>query len=685
MPDATARDLLERAIKAGSGRDYKKAAELLTAVLAMTDSLPEALLYLGRARYELGEQGRSIDAFRRYLGSGGDPAAGFFFLGRSYLACARPAAAVSCLRRSAQAAPERAPTWALLGAALLKRKRTKAAVDCLEKAVGLAPQDKRIYRGYLNALYARGVRLLAKGDADMARQVLGFAVANGLDGAAIRLWRAKALRELGRVEEAIVDCEAALSIAPGDPSIRWLRAGLLLAAGRQAEALSEFEAIRAQHPGLPALPRDDRSLARLRASVAFKEGRYKEAIAACMPLLRADPKDSPLRAIAAESLRATGELERSKNHWLRAVDSSPKDPELRLGLALALYDLGDYQGALGAVERARKLGADGDEADYYAALCRSRLGEDPETLLPLLQSLVRSRDASGESRAADPRLLFALGEALYRSGRPDLASGWFEKVLVLVPGHELSMLYLISAAESVGDEKGRLGAYEAYLESYPDNAKLRREYVGILTSLGDWPAAARALELGLPYGELGDRSRRLLAVAYRNAGRFREAAVAYRDLLRAEPSSAELLVGLAFCLDRDGNSDFALALLEKAPKAAKASADPWILQGALYARSGRVEAAVDALRTATDRDPRSERAWLSLAALYRRQKLGEFAASCEARAREAAQAKGRPAASPAAGASARPAGKAAGAGRRAGSARGGDEGLADAEPRSRRS
>jgi len=680
MPDAVATELLERAIKAGSARDYKKAAELLTAVLAMTDSLPEALLYLGRSRYELGEHGRSIDAFRRYLKAGGEPAAGFFFLGRSYLACARPAAAINCLRRSAQAAPERAPTWALLGAALLKRKRTKAAVDCLEKAVALAPQDKRIYRGYLNSLYARGVRLLARGDADMARQVLGFAIANGLDGAAIRLWKAKALRELGRVDEAISDCEAALSVAPGDPSIRWLRAGLLLAGGRQAEALAEFEAIRAKHPDLPALPRDDRSLQRLRASVAFREGRYKEAIAACMALLRVDPKDSPLRAIAAESLRATGELERSKNHWTRAVEYSPKDPELRLGLALTLYDLGDYDGALKSVERARKLGADGEEADYYSALCRSRLGEDPASLLPLLQSLMRSRAASddgeGEPRAADPRLLFALGEALYRSGRPDLASGWFEKVLTLAPGHELSMLYRISVAESLGDEKGLLSAYEAYLEAYPDNAKLRREYVGILTARGNWAAAASQLERGLPYGELGDRSRRLLAVAYRNAGRYREAAVAYRDLLRAEPSSAELLVGLAFCLDRDGSSDFAIALLEKAPKAAKASADPWILQGALYARAGRIEAAVDALRQATDREPGSERAWRSLAALYRRQKLGEFAANCEARANEIAGAAG-------AGNASRKAGGPAAKGR-APSTNGRGSGLADAESRTRR-
>jgi tetratricopeptide (TPR) repeat protein len=690
MPEQEAQKLLEASIRAGEERDYEKAAEFLTLLLARTDSMPEAWLFLGRARYALGEQGLAIEAFRRFIRLGGDPAAGYFFLGRSYLACERPSEAVRHLRRSAQADPGKAPTWAFLGASLLKLRRTKAAVTCLEKAIALAPQDRKIYRGYLNALYARGVRLLARGDADMARQLLGFAIDNGLDGAAIRLWRAKALRETGRLPEAIVDCEAALAASPGDPSIRWLRAGLLLASGRQAEALREFEAIREKHPDLPALPADDSSLARLRASVAFHEGRYKEAVSDCMPLLRANPKDAALRSIAAESLRALGELERSRDHWMRAIEAAPEEGEFRLGLALALYDLGDYAASLAAAERARKLGAEAAEVDYYAALCRSRLGEDPQRLIPLLQSLLRSRAASGSG--VDARLMFALGEALYRSQRPDLASGWFEKVLVLAPDHELSLLYRISVAESLGDEEARGLAYAAYLEAYPDNSKLRREYVSALSARGEWATAAAQLELGLPYGEMGERSRRLLAVSYRNAGRYRQAALAYRDLLREEPGSGELLCGLAWCLDREGQADYALALLEKAPKAAKAGADPWILQAALYARANKTEAAVGALRSALERDRGNERAWHNLCALYAKQGLSGLASNCEeealaaiasarASAAKAAAAKAS-ARKPAAGVPAPPSAPKAPAARGAGS--GGSAGLADLDLRSRR-
>ena len=128
MPEKEARRLLEEAIAAGGSRDYRKAAELLTLLLAQTDTMPEAQLYLGRARYALGEQGRAIEAFRSFIRDGGDAAAGFFFLGRSYLACGRAADAVRCLKKSAAADPNKAPTWALLGAAALKIRRTKAAV-----------------------------------------------------------------------------------------------------------------------------------------------------------------------------------------------------------------------------------------------------------------------------------------------------------------------------------------------------------------------------------------------------------------------------------------------------------------------------------------------------------------------------------------------------------------------------
>lgn len=622
----SAASALEEAVKAGAGRDYDRAIELLTLLIADDDPPPEALLYLGRSYHATGSYGKAVAALRAYLHEGGEVGAGSFFLGRAYLSSGRPEEAIAALRKSIEASGESPAAWALLGAAYLKTRRSKSAVDCLERAVSLAPGDGRIFRGYLNALFARAVRLLVHDEADMARQMLGFVIENGLDNAATRLWRAKAYRELRRPAEALDDCEAALALSPQDPSLLWLRAGLLLQAGRQEEALDEFNRLCVEYPDLPGLPRDERGFARLRASLAFREERWKEAAEAAIGLLKAEPKDAPLRAIAAESLRALGQTERARSHFERAIEADPNSPDLRLGLALTLWELGDYAGARNAASRASRLGASDDEVGYYLALCDARLGADPARLLPKLQALVRAR-------GAEPHLMFALGETLYRSGRPDLAGTWFEKVLSLVPDHELSLLYRISVAESLGEGPALEEAYAAYLGLYPDNLVIRKEYANRLMREGAWAKAAEAIEDGLVY-ERGAHVQRRLALAYRNSGRYREAAIAYRDLLRADPTNAELLLALVLCLDRDGKGDYALALLEKAPKAMRKTAGTSIVLGRLYARKGRIEAAVDALRLATEIEPKNPRAWRDLGALYRRQGLLEFAASCLERADE---------------------------------------------------
>ncbi len=640
MTASTSSRILAEALRAGEERDYRRAVDLLTGLLAQGEAPREALLYLGRSHHALGEGEKAVSAFRAFLRSGGDQAAGFFFLGRAYLAAGRAAEASRSLKASLEADPDSSQAWALLGAAQLRLRRSKLALECLEKATTLAPEDARVFRGYLNALFVRACRLLDRGEADMARQMLSFAIENGLDGPGPRLWRAKAYRELGRANEALADCEAAIADSPQDGGLRWLRAGLLLSSGRQEEALAEFQELRESYPDLPGIPQDAASFGQLRCSVAFRDERWKDALSEALILLRQDPKNPSFRAIAAESLRALGQAEKAADHWRRAIEADPRSSVFHLGLALALFEATDYQGAADEAERARHLGADPLEVEYYSVLTASRLKADPAKLIPRLQSQIRAR-------GAEPRLMFALGEALYASGRPDLASGWFAKVLHLVPDHELSLLYAISIAESLLVESGQEGedsliqAYEAYLDRYPDNQRLRREFSRFVMRTGHWDLAASVLEEGLAWEEEQDeKSRRFLALALRNAGRYREAAIAYRDLLREDPRNQELLIALAWCLEKDGKGEYALALIEKAPPEATAGAAPWMILGLLYEKKGRKEKAVDAFRTAIEREPDNARAWKDLGLLYSRMGLAEFSASCleKAASLESAQA-----------------------------------------------
>lgn len=630
MAQTKAQELLAAACKAGGERDYGKAIEILTTLLSGEESQPEVLLYLGRSYHALGEAGKAIAVFRSYLREGGEASTGNFFLGRAYLGTGRLGEASSCLRKSLEANPDHAQAWALLGAAQLKLKRTKLAVSCLERATTLAPADERIFHGYLNALFARACRLLRQGDPGMARQMLSFVIKNGHDGAGPRLWLAKALRELGNNSEALAECERAMAFAPEDDSLRWLRAGLLLSSGRHEEALAEFDELRSLHPELPGLPQNAQAVANIRAALAFRNGEWKEAVTEALALLKANPDNPSLRAMAAESFRELGQLDKARNHWERAIASDPAEPDFHLGLALVHFELGEFADAQAQVARARRLGADEGESEYYEVLIESRKrGLKGEAAEPD-QDLVARIQEQIKSRGAEPHLMFALGEELYRSGRPDLASGWFDKVLYLIPGHELSLLYRISVAESLGDGKALLSAYGAYLKAYPDNKTIRKEYVDALFGAASWAEAAKALELGIAYGLAMPRR---LALAYRNAGRFADAALLYRDLLRENPESQEFLLALAFCLDKTGRADYALKLLESAPSAAKTGAGPWIIMGLLNARKGRTEAALDSYRKATELEPGNARAWQELGLLYRRQGLAEFAAASLEKAR----------------------------------------------------
>ncbi|HUX38691.1 MAG TPA: tetratricopeptide repeat protein [Rectinemataceae bacterium] len=637
MPDTNNEALLAQALEAGAARDYRRAVSLLTILVADDEAPAEALLFLGRSHHALGELGRAIEAFRAYLRAGGDQAKGAFFLGRTLLAGGLHVEAARALRSSAEADSAKASTWALLGAAELKLRRSGAAVDHLERAVNLAPRDTRIYKGYLNALFVRGIRDLLHGDPELAAQTFGFVVANGLDSTAARLWRARALRELGRHAEALAECLAAEALSPGDASLSWLKAGILIDLGRTKEALALAASLGAGRMEGAGPPTDQVSLDMLRAGAAFKRGDWKEAAAASLAALRGRG-DLPARAragmhaMAAESLRRSGNASKALAEALEAVAADQRSPDLRVSLALVLFDLDRHAEALEAIEAARSLGAGDEDCDYLEALCHSRVGGDDERSLAILQDRLHRDSSAGI--LPDKRLLFAIGECLYRSGRPDLSRGWFEKVLEMDPDHELALLYRISVGESLRDAKLRKTAYRDYLGHYPDNTVLRREFADLLASSGDWKAVASVLEEGLPWAGSSFSQRRMLARAWREIGRWGESAVLYRDLLLEDPEDGELLMALCLCLHHDGRSAFAWALLDKAPEAALTRAGPWVVKGILSEKLDKQEAAFDSFRRAAEIEPHIERPWRELARIY--EDKGLYASAQEAREKAAA-------------------------------------------------
>jgi Tfp pilus assembly protein PilF len=223
-------------------------------------------------------------------------------------------------------------------------------------------------------------------------------------------------------------------------------------------------------------------------------------------------------------------------------------------------------------------------------------------------------------------------EGLYQTGRPDLAEAWFKDVLYLEPSHELAMLYLIAIAESLGKKELLTGHYKSYLSAYPDNSAIRREYVEFLADTRQWMDAAEAIEDGYAYGMTGRKVDTMLALCYRNSGRFRHAAALYRKLLQADPRSTELLLGLAWSMDKSGAKSLALELLERGAAYIAKDPEPYLALGALQAKAGMTEKAVSSFSKAVELAPADPRPLRNLARLYDKAGISSMATKFKSQA-----------------------------------------------------
>lgn len=603
--------MMDKARAAGAKRNYGEAEAILTRITAETDGVPEAWLYLGRARHASGDPERAVTAFKSYLSRAPKDGTGWFHLGRSYLSIGLAREAQRCFKRAIESGRGGAEAWAMLGMAELRLRRPAHAVECLEKAVGLSPGDERILHGYLNALYIHAIRLLGRDEFDLARQMLDFVIDNGTDGPSIRIHRAKAFRAAGRFDEAIADLREALKMAPGDGSIALQAAALCFATGKPDEALRLIQETGTELPGLADASWTEDILDRWRAAISLSQGDAHGALETALGRIKRGDRDAAVRAIAAQANYELGRFEKAANHYGLACKADPASADLQMGLALSLWELGDCSGARKAAKAAASRGANPADSEFIAVLCDAREGEPASALLPRVQKLLKARPG-------DPRLMFILGECQYKLGMPGLADRWFEDLLEIQPQNEMALLYRISAAESLklGDEI--LERYRAYLGAFPDNLALRRDFVSVLMEKGKWDDSVRTIEDGYAYGAADRSAEGLLALCYRNAGRYREAAAQYRALLKREPRNAELLLGLAFSLDRSGASALAADLLERGATYIGNNPEPYLALGVLRARANLPEQAAAAFGRASDLAPADPRPLRNLARLYER-------------------------------------------------------------------
>jgi Flp pilus assembly protein TadD len=143
--------------------------------------------------------------------------------------------------------------------------------------------------------------------------------------------------------------------------------------------------------------------------------------------------------------------------------------------------------------------------------------------------------------------------------------------------------------------------------------------------LGRWAEAAPEIERLIASGARGGRLRTTLVHCYRRAGRDADALLVLRELLVEHPDAEELVKAALYCLDRLGARENALRLAERFQKDHGERHDLALMSGVLWYRSGKLEKAASAFRTAIALAPKDWRAYRNLGMVYRKTGVKEFA------------------------------------------------------------
>lgn len=627
----------KRVLAAGQKRDYKKAIILLEDMAArgLAEEHPEILLYLARSWHSESMYARAASCARSYLALRSEDGAGWFFLGRSLFSNGEFERSVHAFRKSLEYNASSIDARTFLGFALLKCRKPSLARAVFEEALASDPDNEKLNQGYRNALFVEAVRTYRRGDAETSRQMLTFLINNDIDGVVPRLYLGHALRDLGYTAEAIGQYEAAMLFAPDDAALAWYPVSALMQSGNMEGAVRMM-----QDRGLSTLAGDPSgpavSLTIVKNHIDREE--WSEAVEASRSFIRSHGDNAQVQSLMAEAFRNLGNAELALVHFRRALSLDRSNPSPHYGILMVHIGGHDWASLDAAVSDAAKAGCDPAALSLYRVIARAHLDAHPEEILSEIQHEIH---VSG----AVPELFLALARTYYRLGLADLASGWYRKVIESNPDDEESRIGHIACCETLLSESGVDGAessslaeelenaYAEYLERWGDNASIQRDYIRFLADRERWSDAADAAEQLLS-GERSPQLERQLALFRRKAGQYRQAAVLYRDQLRADPENRNLLANLVYCLDRMGETSSALSLMQKANKVFKPDANALLIEGRLQERAGNHELALETFRKAVDLFPADVRCWEEIASVYEKKNIHEMAAMYRQKARD---------------------------------------------------
>ena len=334
--------------------------------------------------------------------------------------------------------------------------------------------------GRIEAHINRGADLFRKRHFHAALQEFDAAIGLGCRLAGLFYNRARALQELGRLEEALPAFEAALREQPDYPEALNGLGNVLCDLRRHSEALDAYDRVLQQRPEhLGALIN--------RSNVRRTLGRFEDALLDCDAAVRFHPGSADAHLSRAQLLASEpARRDEALAEFDMANDLRPGDPAVLFGGADLLLVAGHFEGALVAFDAARAAGADAAEVLNKRGLALY--------FLDRMQEALHAFEAAVTLRGDFVDALNNRGLVFDAMGMADRAAADFDAVVALDPGYVEALNNRANLRVAARQFPAALDDYDKAIEQRSGFAKAHWNKAHLLLLLGDYQRGLPGLE-----------------------------------------------------------------------------------------------------------------------------------------------------------------------------------------------
>jgi tetratricopeptide (TPR) repeat protein/tRNA A-37 threonylcarbamoyl transferase component Bud32 len=431
-----------------TAREHEAAASVFRDLIRLKPEHVMSRLNLGRALTKLGRHKEAIAELREAIRLRPADFMIWANLGSALMASDRIDEAMAAYREAMRLQPARVSVHLQLASDLAARGKPDEAIAAYREAARVDPDNTdphNLLGRYLDAVKGdfaaaaaefREVMRINPDEPD-ARSNLGFmlfkagkpaeALAECREAARLRPDHAEARLKYGAMlanvehdhEAALVEVRAAIRLRPDGATYRNLGQILYLLKGHDDEAITAFrEAIRLG-PGGADVHSD-------LGKVLSEAGKPGEAIAAYREAIRLGPVGAPVHMELGLLLSEAGKPDEAIAAYREAIRLEPARAAFHVQLGRALGERGKPEGAIAALREAVRLNPGNAEAhDFLGMHLINAKGE--------LDAAATEFRAAIRCKPDDVDAHFALGQILFKRGRPDDALAEFREAARLKP------------------------------------------------------------------------------------------------------------------------------------------------------------------------------------------------------------------------------------------------------------